>query len=445
MTEDQRVDAADADGAAADTAADTAASGPAEAPARLERSRQHKVIGGVCGGLGRHFDVDPVIFRVPLAILAVIGGLGLVAYGFAWLLIPLEGEEENEGRRLLSGRVEASSLAALLCALAGSGLVLASLGSGRSMTFSLLVLVAVGAAVHWSRQRRKAAAEEEITEPLPDAPPEAQAPPVPATPSWWQEPLTKHTGHPDTGYLWGPDDGPYGGPYDPEPCSGPAVPHEWATIEVQEREQGRSIGGLVFLGALSAAVIGTAAAWPTQPLGIALVIGLSCALAVFGLGLVISAFAGRTGGGTITAVVLTAVLLAGAAALPRNITTSWADTTWSPAAVADVRSSYELGSGRGVLDLSGLEVGDDQTVRTAMNVGAGELRVIVPENVTVQVDLKIGLGGYRLPGEVNGGGAGLADTYSVAPRGGGDPQGTVKLKLEVGMGEAVVEQRGTAR
>ncbi|MER7857332.1 hypothetical protein ABTZ98_33065, partial [Streptomyces bacillaris] len=34
---------------------------------------------------------------------APCGGIGLIFYGFAWLLLPLEGEEENEARRLLSG------------------------------------------------------------------------------------------------------------------------------------------------------------------------------------------------------------------------------------------------------------------------------------------------------------------------------------------------------
>ena len=31
---------------------------------KLERSRESSVIGGVCGGLGDYFDIDPVIFRI---------------------------------------------------------------------------------------------------------------------------------------------------------------------------------------------------------------------------------------------------------------------------------------------------------------------------------------------------------------------------------------------
>jgi phage shock protein PspC (stress-responsive transcriptional regulator) len=436
MTEDQRPGAVD-DAAAAAAPTQPLGLESSEPALRLERSRRHKMVAGVCGGLGRQFDVDPVIFRVTLAVLSVVGGLGLLFYAFAWLIVPLEGEEDNEGRRLLSGRVEGSSLAALMLALVGCGLFLASIGSGGdSMTFSVLLAVSVGAAAYWSRYRRQAEAEES-PEPLPDAPPEAQAPPVPYSPSWWRGPLTKESG---TGYLWGPADGPYDDSYEPEPGGCRNVPRRPAGAEVQRR--GRSIGGLVFLGALCAAVVGTAAAWSAQPLSTALVIGLSCALAAFGLGLVISAFAGRIGGGTIFAVGLTGVLLAGAVALPDYISTTWTEITWSPATAAEVHKGYELDTGAAVLDLTGLELGDDDTVRTAVTVGLGDLRVIVPENVTVDARIKADLGGYRLPGEVNAGGIGLSERKAVAPRGGDEPKGAVDLELEVGMGEIIIEQAG---
>ncbi|MEK8171284.1 PspC domain-containing protein [Streptomyces sp. M19] len=76
--------------------------GPGGAPDQrfrppLRRGRDQKVISGVCGGLGRYCDLDPVIFRVVLAVLGVAGGLGLIVYGFCWLLVPLQGERDNEG------------------------------------------------------------------------------------------------------------------------------------------------------------------------------------------------------------------------------------------------------------------------------------------------------------------------------------------------------------
>ena len=54
----------------------------------LRRSRTDRMVSGVAGGLGEYFGVDPVIFRVLFAVLSFFGGVGLVMYGLAWLLVP---------------------------------------------------------------------------------------------------------------------------------------------------------------------------------------------------------------------------------------------------------------------------------------------------------------------------------------------------------------------
>jgi phage shock protein PspC (stress-responsive transcriptional regulator) len=61
-------------------------------PRRLYRSRGDRVIGGVCGGIARYFDIDPVLVRVGAVALAFLGGAGILAYLAAVLLIPNEGE-----------------------------------------------------------------------------------------------------------------------------------------------------------------------------------------------------------------------------------------------------------------------------------------------------------------------------------------------------------------
>jgi len=61
---------------------------PAGSPRMLRRSATDRVISGVCGGLGQYFGVDPVLFRVLFAVLSFFGGVGLLAYGLTWLLIP---------------------------------------------------------------------------------------------------------------------------------------------------------------------------------------------------------------------------------------------------------------------------------------------------------------------------------------------------------------------
>ena len=55
---------------------------------RLHLSASERMIGGVCGGLGEFFELDPVLFRAAFLVLAVIGGLGILLYLALWLLIP---------------------------------------------------------------------------------------------------------------------------------------------------------------------------------------------------------------------------------------------------------------------------------------------------------------------------------------------------------------------
>src|SRR5262245_6974730 len=49
-------------------------------PRRLLRSRQDRMLAGVAGGLGRYFNVDPVIFRIGFVIATFFGGFGIAAY-----------------------------------------------------------------------------------------------------------------------------------------------------------------------------------------------------------------------------------------------------------------------------------------------------------------------------------------------------------------------------
>jgi len=57
---------------------------------RIYRSATNRVLGGVCGGLGNYLNVDPVLIRVLWVILFFAGGMGLLAYILAWIIIPEE-------------------------------------------------------------------------------------------------------------------------------------------------------------------------------------------------------------------------------------------------------------------------------------------------------------------------------------------------------------------
>src|ERR671936_1062231 len=71
---------------------------------RLERSSQNRMIAGVCGGLGRYFDLNPTVFRLGLVVLTLLGGAGVLVYIAAILVIPREGEEASVAERVLAQR-----------------------------------------------------------------------------------------------------------------------------------------------------------------------------------------------------------------------------------------------------------------------------------------------------------------------------------------------------
>jgi phage shock protein C len=63
----------------------------------LRRSRHDRVIGGVCGGLGRHLGIDPVLLRIAAVLLTLTGGLGVLLYLLAFVVIPEQQEDEDLG------------------------------------------------------------------------------------------------------------------------------------------------------------------------------------------------------------------------------------------------------------------------------------------------------------------------------------------------------------
>ncbi|MEH0404830.1 PspC domain-containing protein [[Kitasatospora] papulosa] len=427
---------------------------PPSAPGpRLRRSPRQKVVAGVCGGLGRYCDVDPVIFRIVLGVLAVTGGIGLIFYGFAWLLLPVEGEDENEARRLLSGRVEGASLVALLLALVGCGLLLSMLHNGGMLAFAaMLSLTVVGFSV-WTQHRRTFPQEDApgTAAYAPKsaahaaghgAPPEVKAPPSPGSPSWWRDPIVKDgtTGPAGTGYLWGPADAV-------SEAAGPgrrraAVDNPFRPPHGTQGTRGpRSIGGLVFLLALIAGGLGTGLSWEAHPLGTSLQIGLAAALGVFGLGLLIASVLGRTGFGTIVLAMITAGLLAGASAVPRDIGTDWVRKEWRPASVATVRPEYKLDTGIAKLDLSRITVPEGGTLRTRVQVAAGRALVVVPAGMTVKVDAEAGFGDIRFPTDLRKDIDIAPDRHTrrtLGPAEDSEPAGTLELGMGIGIGQLEV-------
>ncbi len=55
---------------------------------RIYRDPDHRVIGGVCSGIGAYWNIDPVIIRVIFIALALAGGLGALVYLILYIVLP---------------------------------------------------------------------------------------------------------------------------------------------------------------------------------------------------------------------------------------------------------------------------------------------------------------------------------------------------------------------
>jgi phage shock protein PspC (stress-responsive transcriptional regulator) len=56
----------------------------------LVRSRQDRVIAGVCTAVARRFDISPTTVRIITVLAVLFAGLSIWAYILLWIIIPNE-------------------------------------------------------------------------------------------------------------------------------------------------------------------------------------------------------------------------------------------------------------------------------------------------------------------------------------------------------------------
>jgi phage shock protein C len=56
----------------------------------LYRLKDGRIVAGVCTGLAAYFGIDATLVRLAFALLSVFGGLGILLYLCAWIVIPDE-------------------------------------------------------------------------------------------------------------------------------------------------------------------------------------------------------------------------------------------------------------------------------------------------------------------------------------------------------------------
>ncbi len=66
---------------------------------KLYRSRKDSVIAGVCGGIAEYFEIDSTLVRLLAIIVVFLGGVGVIAYIIAWIIIPQNPDQQVDSDR----------------------------------------------------------------------------------------------------------------------------------------------------------------------------------------------------------------------------------------------------------------------------------------------------------------------------------------------------------
>src|SRR3954468_268028 len=136
---------------------------------RLERSRDDRMVAGVCGGLARYFDINPAFFRVGFVVLTLLGGAGILIYAAAALVMPDEGKDDSIATAALRNRRERPWPLIGLGLLAVGGAILLSRLSLSVNAGSWFFFLAAGAVILWITRQPAAERTSNPTEPAPSA------------------------------------------------------------------------------------------------------------------------------------------------------------------------------------------------------------------------------------------------------------------------------------
>jgi len=63
---------------------------PTNGTKRLYRLKDGRIVAGVCTGLAAYVGIDATLVRLAFALLTLFGGLGVLLYLCAWIVIPDE-------------------------------------------------------------------------------------------------------------------------------------------------------------------------------------------------------------------------------------------------------------------------------------------------------------------------------------------------------------------
>lgn len=361
---------------------------PSSPPLRsLRRSRDDRWIGGVSGGVARHFNVDPVLVRIAFVVLLLVGAAGIVLYGALWLFVPEDGEERSiagrglgiaDDERLRTGALVVAAVLALAAVVGDSGW-----GPAWGLLWFLVwVAIPVGV-LYWYFAVRPHAKADAANAAM-------QATGAGATPSAGDGSESADNGPESTIVLSDPlgADAPGGGA-----IGGGATGAGSHPVPPRPRREPKSYV-LVFLTLSFVAIaLGGVGLWHLAYGAVPLGLAPASALVIIGAGLVVGAWRGN-GGWLVPFGILAAVALAVTTVVPRG---PWGNQNLYVEDLSQLESRYEFGVGEFVLDLTDLTAEDLAGRSIHIDSGWGVVRVLVDEDVPVDYDVELVAGVVETP------------------------------------------------
>ena len=382
---------------------------------RLRRSTSDRYFAGVAGGLGRHLDIDPTIIRVLLAVLTFFGGAGLLVYGAFWLFVP----EDGRDRAPIELGSEMRRVVLIVAAVLAASLVFGApfFGDGGGLSFPLfpfLVIGLIGLVIYAASGQRRQTPDRNQP-----PPPWGSTSAPPTTPEGSTMSATDTLVDPGHESSDQPSNQPPAWMPPPRPAFVPPPPRPRRT-------------GLVLFWptlALIAIGLGSLGIYDIEnPVTLSAYAAL--AVTVTAVMLLIGAFRGRPGGlialGLVSSLALLVTSIVGAATAGTVDNRELLVRPSNPAALAD---SYRISNGSILVDLSRMrELSELDGRDLALRLNAGEITVLVPEGLNVNVDADIRYAGEIRVGDVTRDGFDQSVTRTVSTS---SKPGTPTLDLDV--------------
>jgi phage shock protein PspC (stress-responsive transcriptional regulator) len=388
----------------------------------LRRPIQGRAFAGVAAGLGERFDISPTWFRVAFVLMTVFGGIGVLLYALGWLLIPEQGSDDPIIAQWLTGFDTSNTGMVVGVVLVGvAAVILASslhLISGKFVFAAILLVIGV---------------------------------------LLYRGDLDRRSGSPDGGDGRPPSAGDNDDPAHDVPTEGEATFAEIGTptTVVEARVEPRSparppepksiLGRLTVAATLIAvgglAILDVAGVLFPDPVHYAAI-----TVGVIGAGLLVGTLFGRARWLIVVGLLLTPLLFLASIGPTWSISGEAGERYIRVESIRDLERvgfTYEHGAGVLEIDLRRFEpptaTEGIYPIPIGVRIGAGEIRIWLPESAGAVVHGRVGIGSVDILGHQSAG-LGVSRTEETL-----SPEGDRMFTIEAnaGVGSIVVSESTT--